>query len=449
MTKGNIWRQLIAFAIPLLLGSLLQQLYNAVDAVVVGNYVGPEALATVGVTTPLVTMMVAAFQGLASGASVLISQYFGAKDEKNVQDTVHTSMMVALVLGIILSAIGYFASPYLLRLMKTPDVMMESANSYLTIYFAGLTGLTIYNMGAAIMTSVGDSRRPLYFLLFSTIFNTFADLLFVAVFKWGVAGAAYATILAQAISAVMVVFVLTRSEGLNKLYLRKVRIDVPIVGRIARIGLPSAIQQAIVSMSNVVVLSYINTLGMTVVAGYSAANKLDAFLPLPLNTMALAVTTFVAQNLGAGNVDRARQGTKCSLIIGTSVTMVLSVIVLVFHTSFLRIFTKDDAVLQYGWEFMRTFAPFYFILAGTQIIPGALRGSGDTLVSTIACVGSFVVLRQIYLAIITQYVYTPTVIALSFPGTWLVAAAIVTIHYLRSDWSRFEKHKAPEAGEMA
>lgn len=437
MTQGNIWKLLILFSIPLLLGNLLQQLYNAFDAIVVGNYVGKEALAAVGSTGPLINMIIAFFMGMSTGSSVLVSQYFGARDRASLHDTIHTGMLLSVVLGLALSVVGIVLSPTLLRWMQTPEEILPGATEYLRIYFGGLVFLTVYNMGTGILRAMGDARRPLYFLAISTVLNVTLNLLFVNQFHMGIAGVAWSTIIAEAVSAVLVVLVLCRSEGDYKLILRDLRMNNVIMRKIVRIGLPGGIQQAIISGSNIIVQSYINRLGGAVVAGYSAGTKLDQFITLPSQTMAMAVTTFVGQNLGAHKVDRARQGTRYSMILGLSITVVLSIIVMALRTSLLRIFTPDPEVLEYGYQFMRVFAPMYFLLCFTQILPGALRGAGDVRVPTLTCIISFVFLRQIYLFLITKFHYTVTSVAMGYPITWGIAAVVIAVYYLKSDWSRF------------
>jgi len=431
-------RQLIIFALPLLLGNLLQQLYNAVDAVIVGQFVGIEALAAVGSTGSLVNLLVSFFMGLSSGASVLVSRFFGAKDNEKLHDAVHTSMLLSVIIGAGTALIGIVFSPIILRLMNTPSDMMADAITYLRIYFIGAISLTIYNMGNGVLQAVGNARYPLYFLIISTIINVIGDLVLIVVFHLGVAGVALATVLAETISAALVVIVLCKSHREYKLSLHHLKLNRMITSDIFKLGLPGAIQGAIVSTSNVMVQSYMNGLGTIAVAGYSAANKLDAFLPLPVQTMALAITTFVGQNLGAHQVKRARTGTKYAMIISVSVTMFLSAFAIIFHNQFLGIFSPDAEVLRDGWDFMKIFAPFYFVLAGTQVLPGALRGAGDVRITTIASVSCFVVIRQIYLFVITHISYTIEAVSIGYPATWTLCALIVTIHYLRSDWSKFE-----------
>ncbi|MDR2606164.1 MAG: MATE family efflux transporter [Oscillospiraceae bacterium] len=438
MTQGSILRRLIVFALPLLLGSLLQQLYNAVDAVIVGQFVGREALAAVGSTGSLVNLIVSFFMGLSSGASVLVSRYFGAKDNGKLHDAVHTSMLLSLIIGAVTAIIGVLFSPVLLAWMRTPSDMTRDAAAYLQIYFAGVIALTVYNMGSGVLQAVGNARYPLYFLMVSTAINIIGDLILVVGFKMGVAGAALATIFAEAISAALVVTVLCKSHREYKLTLRHLRLNRLITADIFKLGIPGALQGAIVSVSNIIVQSYMNGLGTVAVAGYSAANKLDSFLPLPIQTMALTITTFVSQNLGAHKVKRARTGTKYAMFIGIGVTMFLSAFAIAFHNRFLGIFSPDAEVMRDGWEFMRVFAPFYFMLAGTQILPGALRGAGDVKAATFASVGCFVILRQVYLFFVTKVHYTIFAVSLGYPATWTLCAVFVLIHYLRSDWRSFE-----------
>lgn len=439
MTEGNIWRQLLLFCIPILLGNLLQQLYNAFDAIVVGNYVGKEALAAVGSTGPLINMIISFFIGMSTGASVLISQFFGARDSKSLHDTVHTGMALSVIMGIALSLVGIFISPSLLRWMQTPPEVFDGASEYLRIYFIGLLFLTIYNMGTAILRAMGDAKRPLYFLMVSAVLNIVLNLLFVNVFHMGIAGVAWSTVIAEAVSAVLVIVVLCRSRDEHRLVFRDIRIHPEINRQIIKIGLPGGIQSAIISGSNIIVQSYINRLGGAVVAGYSASQKLDQFITLPVQTMAMAVTTFVAQNLGAGKVKRARRGARYSLILGVCITVLLSIVVLALRTTLLRIFTPDEQVLEYGFQFMLVFAPMYFLLAFTQIIPGALRGAGDVRMATVTCVVSFVGIRQIYLFFITKVAHTITTVAIGYPLTWGIAAIVLILYYRKTDWSRFAR----------
>jgi len=437
LTEGKIWKKLVLFALPLMASNFLQQFYNTIDTIVVGNYVSNQALASVGITGPIVNMIVAFFTGVSTGTSVIISQYTGARNHKGVSDAVHTSMSLAVLLGIILSFVGYFASPAILKLMKTPEDMMQDASTYLRIYFTGLVGLTIYNIGAAILNASGDSKRPLYFLVVSTIFHTILVFVLVAYFPLGIAGAALATTASQVLSAILVVLSLCKSDGLTHLDLKALRIDKYIVKRITNIGIPAALQQSIVSISNIVVNSYINALETITIAGYSVAQKADGFLMIPTGALSLSTTTFVGQNLGAKQVKRARKGVMTALILNLGITAVLSILSIIFIYPLLKIFTPDMAVITAGYDFLMLYSISRILLTLTNILPGGLRGAGDVKVATFACIGSFVVLRQIYLAIATKIVYSTFSIMLCYPITWIFAGIIIIIHYRRSDWSKF------------
>ena len=446
MTDGGIAIMMVRFAVPLFLSNLLQQLYNAFDAVVVGNYVSSDALAAVGASGPFINMIIAFFMGMSMGAGVLISQAYGANDYKEMHGFVHTAISQAVLLGAVLSIIGIIITPDVLRLMKTPEEIFPDAVIYLRIYFAGLSTLAVYDIGAAILIAVGDTRRPLYFLIVSTVIHIIVNLLTVIVLNMGIAGVACSTVFSQLVTAVLVIVALRKSDGPQKLRLRSLRLNLSYISRIFRIGLPGGIQTSIVSASNIIVQSYINMLGAQAVAGYSATSKLDAFIMLPVQTLSMAVATFVGQNLGAGKVKRARQGVKIAVVGGVVLTAAISFVSVVNGKFMLRMFTPEDDVLEYGMRFLRVFAPSYFILSFSQIIPGALRGAGNVRMAMFTCVGSFVGLRQLYLFFVTKWLYTPETVALSYPLTWAIAGAILTVYYIRSDWSRFERG-APEVPE--
>lgn len=430
MTHGNPWRCLIVFAFPILLCSILQQLYNAIDAIIVGHAVGSNALGAIGSTGAVVQMLIALFMGLSSGTCVVVANYFGRKDKENLGKTVHTAILISIAIGILISVIGIVFSPFILRMMNTPPEMMKDAVTYLQIFFAGVVALAIYNVGASILQAVGNSRYPLYFLLGTTLLNVVGDLVLVVGFKMGVAGAAIATIFSEMVSAVLVLAVLTKSKREYKLSFKKLKIDKTIMKRMLSIGLPGALQQSIVSASNVIVQSYINGLGIGAVAGYAAENKMDAFLPLPLSAMGLAVTTYVSQNLGAGDEKRARKGVWIAVTIGVSATAALTIIVMLFHNLIFSAFSSDPEVLNYGWQFARIIVPFYILIAGTQILPGALRGAGKVKFATITCVSCFVVIRQIYLLIATNIAYNVLTVAMCYPVTWLICSSTILIYFL-------------------
>ena len=439
MTSGNIITQLVYFALPLLLGNLFQQLYGAADAIVVGNFVSEGALAAVGASGPLINLIISFAMGLFAGSGVVVARYFGARDRKNLHKAIHTTILLSIIMGVILTIVGMAVAEQLLKFIGAPPEIMKESTQYLKIYLGGLASLCVYNAGASILNALGNSRLPLFFLIIACIIHIIGDLLFVLVFHWGVGGVAASTVIAETVTGILVLWALHKNKDEQLLIFKDLRIDFSILKEIIDIGLPSAIQGTIVSFSNTLVQSYFNGLGAISVAGYSASLKIDAFAQLPVQTMALAVATFVGQNLGAGQVKRARKGVSYSMIIGVSVTIFLSVVNLIFGKQMLRMFSPNEGVLNAGMQFLWVFSPVRFVLCCTQIIPGALRGAGKPKFPTYTCVFCFVILRQIYLYFVTKVNYSIITVALGYPLTWTVAAAAIFIYYLKSDWSSFEK----------
>jgi len=444
LTEGSISRQLIIFTVPIFLSNLLQQLYGVFDAIIVGNYVSSNALAAIGLVGPLVNMIIAFFMGMSAGASVLVSQYFGSRDREKLMDTIYTALTLSFVMGITLAVLGVAVSPAILRLMNTPPEVFEDAIVYLRVYFIGMIALTTYNIGSGVLRALGDSTRPLYFLVVSTCVKICCNMIFVTKFHWDVAGVAWSTNLAQLISAVLVLLALCRSSAGFRVNLKKLRMRFYSVKQITNLGLPGGIQQSIVSFSNIIVQSYVNGLGAVALAGYSASTRVDGFVFLPASSLAIGITTFVGQNLGAGKPGRARQGTRRAMTIALICTAVLSAVVLTYGKALLRAFTPDPRVIEDGFSFMRVFASGYVLLCVTQILPGALRGAGDVRFPAAASIVSFVLVRQLYLFSITKIHYTLGFVALAYPATWFVAAVAIGIYYLRSDWSRFEEREAEQ-----
>ena len=436
MTQGTIWKQLIYFAFPLLIGNLFQQLYNTVDSVVVGNFVSTEALAAVGSVTPIINMLVGFFSGLATGAGVVISQFFGAKSGQMLHKAVHTTLLMTVGLGVIFTFIGIFMTPLMLNLMSTPADVFDGAALYLRIYFGGVLGLMLYNMVSGILRAVGDSKRPLYFLILSSLLNVVLDLAFVLIFHWGIAGVAIATIIAQFISAFLLLVVLARSDEDYKLVLRDLKMDTEILKRIVRIGLPAGLQMAVTSFSNVFVQSYINRFGSACMAGWTSYSKIDQFVLLPMQSLSLSATTFVGQNLGAGNLSRAKKGTRVSMAISVAITAVLTVLLIAFSSQLLMLFNQDENVLYYGNIFIRYLAPFYVICCINQIFAGSLRGAGDATGPMIIMLLSFVVFRQIYLFVGSQFFDSIIFVGLGYPAGWLVCSVFMAIHYFRGRWEK-------------
>lgn len=429
MTHGNITRHIIEFAFPLLIGNIFQQLYNTVDTWVVGNFVSNEAFSAVGTVGPIINMLIGFFMGLSSGAGVVISQYYGAKQESNVCLTVHTAILMTLILGVIFTFIGLCMIPFMLTLMKTPSDVMPESTAYLTIYFSGILGLMLYNIGAGILRAVGDSQRPFYFLVVCAVINTVLDLLFVLVFNMGVKGVALATILAQGTSAILVIITLAKSDSCIQLSLRHLRLDLNILKKIFRIGIPAAIQMAITSFSNIFVQSYINYFGSNCMSGWTAYAKIDQLLFLPMQSISLASTTFVGQNLGSGQPERARQGVRKSMILGVTATLILMVPLLLFSSPIVSFFNKKPEVVEYGSLLLRWLSPFYVLCCFNQIYSGALRGAGNTKAPMVIMLGSFVVFRQIYLFVMSRVCNEIIPIAMSYPAGWLLCSAVTTFYY--------------------
>ena len=442
MTRGNVYGLLIRFAVPLLLGNLFQQLYNTVDTWVVGNYVGKEAFSAVGTVNPIINMLIGFFMGLSVGAGVVISQYYGAKQPDKVSDTVHTALVMTAVLGVLFTGIGVSMTPLMLRFMKTPPEVFPEAQRYLTIYFSGIFGLMLYNIGAGILRAVGDSQRPFYFLVLSTTLNIGLDLLFVLVFHMGVAGVAYATILSQGISALLVLAVLLRSDNCCRVQVKKLKMHWTVLKKIVKVGIPAAIQMAITSFSNVFVQSYINYFGADCMGGWTAYTKIDAFLFLPMQSVSMGATTFVGQNLGVNDVPRARQGVSAALRISMLITVGLMLPVIAFAPYHVRFFNDTPEVVRLGTLFLRMMSPFYVLCCVNQILAGSLRGAGDSRTPMFIMLGSFVVFRQIYLFLMTRFVSNTIVpVAMGYPAGWLVCSTITYLYFRFAHW---EKHRIVE-----
>ena len=436
MTEGNILRHIITFAIPLLFGNLFQQLYNVVDTWVVGQYGTPEAFPAVGTVSPIINTLIGFFVGFSSGASVVISQYYGAKDEEKVSRAVHTSIVATLILGAVFTAVGILFTPFMLDLMKTPDDVKPKAIQYLTVYFAGIIGLMIYNIGSGILRAVGDSRRPFYFLVICAVINTVLDLVFVLCFNMDVIGVALATVIAQAASGALVIIALVRSKSCIRLSLKDLRLSFEMLGKIVKIGFPAALQMTVTSFSNVFVQSYINYFESDFMSGWTAYTKIDQFILLPMQSIALASTTFVGQNLGKDLVKRARRGVRASVLLALSSTIILMIPVMAFAPYLVEFFYTKPEVIEYGTMLLRLISPFYLLCCINQILAGALRGSGNTRAPMIILLFSFVFFRQIYLFVVANYIAnTETLIALAYPAGWILASLVLFIYYCFTDFS--------------
>ena len=436
MTEGNILNHIISFAAPLLVGNLFQQLYNMVDTWVVGRYVSNEAYAAVGTVGPIVNMLIGFFMGLSSGAGVVISQYYGARREDKVRDTVHTAVTMTLILGALFTLLGLTITPLMLKLMKTPENVLPQSTAYLTIYFSGIIGLLLYNIGAGILRAVGDSQRPFYYLVVCAVMNTVLDLVFVLVFQMGVQGVALATVLSQCTSAVLVMMALLRSDNCIRLELRKLKLHWDMLKKIISVGIPAALQMAVTSFSNVFVQSYINHFGDNCMSGWTTYAKVDQLIFLPMQSIALSATTFVGQNLGKNQVDRAKQGVRTCATLAICSTLILMVPVMIFAEPIVAFFNSKSEVVQYGSLLLRWMTPFYVLCCFNQIYSGALRGAGNSRMPMIIMLTSFVVFRQVYLFVMARVCNEIIPIAMSYPAGWLLCSILTLTYYHKAQLGR-------------
>ena len=434
MTEGEIWKQLLAFSVPLLAGNLFQQLYNTVDSVVVGNFIGSDALAAVGSSNSLINLIIGMFMGIGTGAGVIISQYYGARDEMKLHWAVHTSMALSLMGGLILIVLGVLMSPFILSWMGTPEKVMPSSVAYLRIFFCGSLFNIVYNMGAGILRAVGDSKRPLYYLCVSSVINIVLDLVFVVVFGMGTAGVGYATVIAQAVSSVLVVWALVKTEDIYQLVPGKIRINRRMMVRILKLGIPSGIQQSIISLSNVIVQANVNSFGSAAMAGFGAYSKIDGFAMLPLQSFCMAATTFTGQNIGAKKPKRVKQGVFQGIAISMAYTAFISVILYLNAEHILKIFSPDEDVIAYGYSTMLVLLPFYWTIAIHQILMGSIRGSGRTMVSMLIGVGNMCILRMIYINLLVPFFPSFGAVMWCYPITWITTMLMDCVYSIKAKW---------------
>ena len=434
MTEGVIWKEILLFSIPLLLGNLFQQLYNAVDSVVVGNYIGAQALAAVGSSAPVINLLVSFFMGLAVGAGVIISRYFGARKKEELHLAVHTSLALTFAAGLVMTLIGVLISPYVLQWVGTPSDVMESSVLYLRIYFLGILSVMVYNMGSGILRAVGDSRNPLYFLIVSSVTNIILDMLFVIVFHMGIAGVGWATLIAQTISAVLTMLLLMRTKEEYQVKLKHIRFHKHMLYEIVRLGLPSGLQNAIVSFSNVIVQSNINAFGSLAMAGCGSYTKIDGFAILPVMSYSMALTTFTGQNMGAKKYDRVKQGAKTGILMSVITIVCISALLLMLGPNVLAIFSSDPTVINYGLYMMHVLAPGYIFLAISHAFNGIIRGAGITTVPMIVMVTCWCGLRMAWILTSVPLFHDIGVVFMGWPLTWIASALWLFLYYRKGKW---------------
>nr|WP_317399155.1 MATE family efflux transporter [uncultured Gemmiger sp.] len=432
---GSIPRQLILFFLPIWFGTLFQQLYNTADTLIVGNFVGTQALAAVGATGAFVQLLVGVFVGLCSGAGVVIAQSYGAGNVEEVDRQVHTALSMAILGGAVLTVLGLVTSRGVLILMQTPADIIDDATLYLQIYFLGMIPQIIYNMGTNILRAVGDSKRPLYFLIIASLVNIVLDIVFVAGFSWGVAGAALATIISQVASAVLTMRCLAGSNGMPwHLEVSRMRPDPAVLSDICRIGLPSAAQSALYSISNIVIQAAVNGFGTTAVAAWSVYGKIDFLFWMTVSSYGIAITTFAGQNFGAQLYDRVHRGTRVCLGMAAATTVAISLALYPLAGLAFRMFSQDQAVIEQGIQMMHFLVPTYITYVCIEIFSGALRGCGDVRVPTIITVFGVCGLRVAWLLLVVPHFHTILMVEASYPITWALASILFAVYYLRGGW---------------
>ena len=440
MTRGKPWRLITAFAIPVLLSQVFQQLYNTADALIVGRFLGDEALAAVSSSGTLIFLIISFFTGMSMGASVTISRYFGAGDYARVSRAIHTNVLLAILCGIVLTVFGVALTPTFLRWMGTdPDVLPE-AISYFRYFFFGILAVVMYNTCKGIMNALGDSRRPLYYLILSSLVNIVLDLLFIAVFHWGVWSAAAATTISQAVSMVLCLIHLTKKGTIYQVRLRDLRLDREMLGQIFRYGLPSGVQNSVIGFANVIVQSNINSFGKLAMAAYGAYSKLEGFAFLPVTSFTMALTTYVSQNLGAGEYDRAKKGSRFGIITSLLLAELIGVLMYLFAPQLTAIFTETPEVIALGVEQARTISLFYCLLAFSHAVASVCRGAGKAFVPMTIMLVFWCVVRITYITTVMHFVHDIQYIYWAYPITWSLSSIVYLIYYHFSDWVHgFEK----------
>lgn len=430
ITEGVIWKQLLIFFFPILVGTFFQQLYNTVDAMIVGRFAGKEALSSVGGSSAqIINFVVGFFTGLSAGATVIISQHFGARNSEKLQRALHTAYAFCIVGGVLAGIAGILATPHLLRLMNTPEELIKDSTLYVRVYFAGLLFIFIYNMGSAILRAIGDSKRPLYYLMACCMINIVLDLLFVLGFGLGVTGVAVATLIAQGVSALLVTLALMyHTDGL-KLMPREIKMHRDILGAMLRIGLPTGIQSCMYSVSNIIVQTALNNFGVDTMAAWAAFGKIDSIFWMICSAFGISITTFVGQNYGAGKWERVRKGTKQCLYMALITAVILSAVLMAAGRFLFGIFTTDASVVEVGLRMMQMISPTYFLFVFIEIYSGALRAQGHVLVATIMTMTGVCLLRIVWVTVIVPKGTLEQIIA-CYPITWGFCAVGMIIYYV-------------------
>lgn len=425
MTEGNILKSIILYSIPLILGNFMQQLYNTFDSLIVGNYVGSSALAAVGAGGQISFFLVAFYLGASSGAGILISQYYGAKDDEKLHAVVHNMMGIGIVLGVVITIVGIIFCPAFLGWIGTPVDMMPDAVTYLRIFFGGMLFQVVYNMLAAVLNAVGNSKRSLIYLIISSGLNIILDLLFVCVFKLGIAGAAWATIISQAVCCVLILKYLMGVEANYKVKLKDITLQSDYVKRIVKMGFPAAVQNAVIAFSSLLIQAGVNSYGTKAAAGFTAYMKVDGFDILPILSFSLAATTFVGQNVGAGNMKRAKKGAAIIIVINTIYTLIMTCVMTVFDSQIISLFSHDPEVIESGVMCIWALAPFYVLLGLIHSFAGAIRGTGNTVGPMVIILFSLCFYRVLWMMFARPYFSDIRGVYLTYPTSFVIGAVLM------------------------
>lgn len=441
MTEGSIWKKILFFSIPLILGNLFQQLYNTVDSIIVGNYIGSEALAAVGSSGSLINLLIGFCIGASAGAGVVIAQFYGAQDREGVRKAVHTTIAIAIAAGAVLTVVGIVATPILLKAMGTPQEVFDQASIYLKVYFGGILFSVVYNMSAGILNAVGNSKRSLVYLMIAATSNIFLDLLFVVVLKMGIVGVAIATDISQLLSCIFIILFLVRSEDVYRVKLKDIRCYDNLLGKILKIGLPTGVQNIVISLSNVIVQSSVNSFGAVAMAGFAAYIKVDGFNILPVLSFSMAATTFVGQNVGAGRLDRVKKGMYVSVAMGIIYTVCTGILLLTFAPQVIGVFTQNGKVVEYGVYIMKFFCPFYWMLGILHILAGTIRGTGKTMQAMVVFLFSLCIFRVLWIWGAMSVSHKIGGVMLGYPLSWLVGLVMILIYAWKGNWMPYGMKK--------
>ena len=445
LTEGSIWKSMLLFALPVFLGNVFQQLYNTFESWVVGNYLGDNALAAVSSSGSLIFMMIGFFNGVAMGAGVIIARCYGARDYDSMRRAIHTDVAFGLTAGILLTALGVAFTPTILRWMDTPEDVLPQSISYFRYYFCGAIFTVMYNIMVGILHAVGDSRHPLYYLIFSSFVNVVLDLLFVAVFRWGVGSAAIATTISQGVSALLCFRLLLTTKEPYRVELKKIRYHWDSFKDIVRYGLPSGVQNSVIAMANLVVQTNINSFGKAAMAGCGSYSKIEGFAFLPITCFAQALSTFVGQNLGAQQYGRVKKGVRFAVICSVSMAELIGVASYLLAPQLISIFNDSPEVVAYGAAHMRTICLFYCLLALSHCIAGILRGAGKATVPMFIMLGCWCLLRVTYISIAMQHVNELHTVSMAYPITWFASSVLFIIYFYAADWMHaFDRQAARE-----